>query len=260
MKLIKTLVLLLVLLLVLVLIAVIGYSGNQLWEIHKNSVQEAELHNRLLQYRPTQTTDARTKQPIHDAEADAPYVNESIADLQAEFPSVVGWLTVPNTQIDYPFAQGVNNDTYLHTDLDRRWSAAGTIFLDYRNSRTFTDFNTILYGHHMRNGSMFGTLQQFEEQDFFNGNAVGTVFLLDKTYEIQFFAFAVIPPDDGVIYNPTHTTREERVAFLEHIKTTARHYRDIGVTEYDQIITLSTCNYEFHDARMVLMGRLVPTA
>ena len=263
------------LLLALALVAVIGYSGNQLWEIHQNNVQEAEIHNRLLQYRPTQQTvpsadtpidgstdrlaDGSTDEPTHDAEANtefAPHVNQSIVDLQEAISDVVGWLTVPNTQIDYPFAQGIDNSTYLHMDLDQRWSAAGTIFLDYRNSREFTDFNTILYGHHMRNGSMFGTLQQFNERAFFEANSTGTLFLADKTYEIEFIAFAVIQPDDAVVYNHTSTTEEGRVAFLEHIKTTARYYRDIDVTEHDQIITLSTCNYEFHNARMVLIGRL----
>ena len=112
----------------------------------------------------------------------------------------------------------------------------------------------------MRNGSMFGTLQQFNEQAFFDANSTGTLFLADKTYEIKFIAFAVIPPDDAVIYDPAITTAEERIAFLEHIKAAARHYRDIGVAEHDQIITLSTCNYEFHNARMVLIGRLVPVS
>jgi len=262
------------LLLALVLVAVIGYSGSQLWEIRQNNVQEAELHNRLLQYRPTQQTvtstdtsadwhaDTPADRPARDAETNSEpvlHVNQNIVDLQAALPGVIGWLTVPHTQIDYPFAQGINNDTYLHMDLDQRWSAAGTIFLDYRNSRDFTDFNTILYGHHMRNGSMFGTLQRFSEQAFFDANSTGTLFLADKTYEIQFIAFAVIQPNDAVIYNHAIAT-EERVTFLEYTQTIARHYRDIGMTEHDQIITLSTCNYEFHDARMVLIGRLVRTS
>ena len=243
----------------LALVVVIGYSGTQLWGIHQNNAQEAEMHNRLLRYRPVRQM-AVSAEDSDDATVNTesgPHVNQSIADLQAIYPDAIGWLTVPNTQIDYPFVQGVDNDTYLHLDLDQRWAAAGTIFLDYRNGRDFTDFNTILYGHHMRNGSMFGTLQQFSEQAFFDANPVGTLFLVDKTYEIEFIAFAVIAPNDSVIYAPAITEDADRVAFLDHVRRIARHYRDINATADERIVTLSTCNYEFNDARMVLIGRLV---
>jgi len=242
--------------LVLALFTVIGYSGTQLWNIHQNNVQEAEIHNRLLQYKPTQQM---TSSGEHSDEGIAfmPHVNQSIVDLQTAHLDAVGWLTVPNTQIDYPFVQSVDNDTYLYLDLDQRPSAAGTIFMDYRNSSEFADFNTILYGHHMRSGSMFGTLQQFNTRSFFEENKRGTIFLANKTYEIEFMAFVVIAPNDMVIYNPVITEEADKLAFLDHVRDIARYYRDIDATTSDRIVTLSTCNYEFNDARMVLIGRLI---
>jgi len=109
----------------------------------------------------------------------------------------------------------------------------------------------------MRNGSMFGTLQQFNSQSFFDDNRTGTIFLAGATYEIEFIAFAVIQPNDAVIYNPNITTEAGKNAFLDHVRSVARYERDVGVTVNDRFITLSTCNYEFHNARMVLIGRLV---
>ena len=248
------------------LLVVIGYSGSQLLEIHQNNAQEAELHSRLMQYRPeilpplpVAPAPELGSEVLPESFLDipsAPSVNQSIVDLQATYSEAVGWLTIPNTKIDYPFAQGESNDIYLHMDLDQRWSAAGTIFMDFRNSRDFSDFNTILFGHHMRNGSMFGTLQQFNSQTFFDANRSGTIFLADKTYEITFIAFAVIVPDDAVVYNPVIETDADAVAFLDHVRSVARYYRDVGVTADDRLVTLSTCNYEFDDARMVLIGRL----
>ena len=248
---------------VLVLLAVIGYSSYQLLDINRSTAQEAELHNQLMQYRPAPQF-LISVSPLDEfsdesyTEADLVLrVNQSIVDLQASHPDAVGWLTIPNTRVDYPFVQGVDNKQYLHLDLNQNQSAAGTIFMDFRNNSDFSDFNTIIYGHHMRSGSMFAALQEFDKQAFFEANRTGTIFLANATYEIEFFAFAVIQPNDAMIYNPAITTDTDRIAFLDYINTTARHWRDIGATENDRIVTLSTCNYEFNNARMVLVGRLI---
>ena len=252
------------------LIGVIGYSGYQIYGINQDNVQEANMHNRLMQYRPETpellSTDSAFKSILSEPTLETPtdltldetanIVNQSIVDLQTVHPDAVGWLTVPNTKIDYPFAQGQSNDTYLHLDLDQSRSAAGTLFMDFRNNSDFSDFNTIIFGHHMRSGSMFGTLQQFNNQAFFENNRNGTIFLADKTYAVEFIAFSVIFSDDAVIYNPVIMTDTQATEFLDHVKNSSRYYRDVGVTANDRFVTLSTCNYEFEDARMVLIGRL----
>ena len=240
----------------LMLVAVIGYSGYQLWGIHSNNVQEAQMHKRMLQHRPVLQTSLLSVSRAEPAKFTESIVNQGIVDLQSLYPDVIGWLTIPNTRIDYPFAQGDDNDHYLHMDLDRNWSQAGTIFMDYRNSKDFSDFNNIIFGHNMRNGSMFGTLRNFNDQHFFDTNKTGTIFLANKTYEIEIMAFAVIKPDDAIIYNPYIETEEDKTIFLDYVKNMARYHRDIGITAKDRIITLSTCNYEFNDARMVVIGRL----
>ena len=248
-----------------VLIAIIGYSGYQLWGINQMHAQEAQIHSRLLHYKPVPLGSGPSISP-----ASSPYIaepklkpkpvlNQSILDLQAEYNDVVGWLTIPGTQIDYPFAQSNDNDYYLHMDLDQNRSAAGTIFMDYRNSKDFSYFNTIIFGHNMRNGSMFGTLQDFNDRDFFDNNKTGTIFLADRIYEIEFMAFAVIKPDDPVIFNTDIVRDIDKIAFLDYVKNAARHHRDIdiGVASRDRVITLSTCNYEFDNARMVIIGRIL---
>jgi sortase B len=244
------------------LIVVIGFSGYQLLEIGKSNAQEAKMHNQLLQYRPINQTlnlAEHTEDASIDYTSDASFiskVNQSIVDLQSVYPDAIGWLTIPNTNIDYPCVLGADNDHYLHMDLDQKQSAAGTLFMDFRSNRDFSDFNTIIFGHHMKSGSMFGTLQHFNNQTFFEDNMAGTIFLANQTYEIDFIAFAVIAPNDEVIYNTLVATEAEKAVFLDHINSVARYYRDMDITAEDRIVTLSTCSYEFDDARMVLVGRL----
>ncbi|MCL2562612.1 MAG: class B sortase [Oscillospiraceae bacterium] len=250
---------LLILLSVFALLGVIGYSGYRLQDINQNTAQEAELHRWLMQFHPMlQASPSDEPAPALLAErAPVPQVNQSILDLQAEFPDAVGWLTIPNTEVDYPFVQGTDNDYYLRRDLHQQRASAGTVFMDYRNNSGFSDFHTLIYGHHMRSGSMFAALQKFDDQAFFEANPTGTIFLTNATYEIEFMAFAVIRPNDAMIYDPLITTAEDKIAFLGYVRDIARHYRDIGTAENDRIVTLSTCNYEFNNARMVLIGRIV---
>ena len=246
-----------------ILIGAIGYSVYRLWDINTGYAQEAAMHSRLLSYRPTLMPTAVKAADIPtgiDAEAPAapaaPVVNQGVVDLQAKYQDVVGWLTVPGTAIDHPFAQGKDNDHYLHHNLDGDMTPTGTIFLDYRNHKDLSDFYNIIFGHNMRNGSMFGTLQQFNDPDFFDSHDTYTLFLAEGTYTVEIMAFSVIYPNDAVIYNPYVTTEAERLVFLGYVKNTARHYRDIKATPDQQFITLSTCNYEFNNGRMVLVGRL----
>jgi len=235
---------------ILVLVAVIIYSGYQLYLIHQTNTQIAEMRDRLQAYRPTiQTMQAQQALPYRDLPNAV--INQSIIDLQAKYPDVVGWLTIPDTLVDYPFVQATDNDYYLRRDLDGNSSQAGTLFMDYRNSQDFSDFNTPVFGHNMRNGSMFGTLQDIDLDN------IGIIFLANAIYEIEFFAFAVIRPNDTIIYNPNIFTEAARTAFLDHIKSVARYFRDIGATPNDNFVVLSTCSYEFNNARMVLIGRVI---
>jgi len=236
-----------------VLAAMVCYSGYRLFGIRYNYAQEAEMHSSLMPFRPTSQALPIYNVPSYTSTL---IVNQSIIDLQTKYPDIIGWLTIPNTRVDYPFAQSADNDFYLYRDLDANRSQAGTIFMDFRNNNDFSDFSTILFGHNMRNGSMFGTLQSFNNATFFDENRTGIIFLANKTYNLEFIAFAVIGPNDLVIYNPNITTETDKIAFAEHVRNIARHYRNIDITIDDQIIILSTCSYEFDNARMVLIGRI----
>jgi sortase B len=211
------------------------YSGYRLWLIQADYKQEADLHGEVMEYRP------REDEPA----------NQSVIDLRAKYPDVVGWLSVPGTNIDYPFAQSEDNDYYLRRDLNGDYALAGTLFMDYRCQPDFTSRNTVIYGHHMKNGSMFGALKAFSDKTFFDAHQRGTVYLPYETLTLEFFAYLVIQSDDSIIYSTAPGGD-----YIAYVKQNARQYRDVGLTDGDRVVTLSSCAYEFDGARMVLLARV----
>ena len=257
---------------VLCFIALIAYSGYQLWRLNIRYADEAQVHRLLLPYKPldaghlngeSTSGTAPGKGPSTGYGQDAGYgpdagyrsdvlaENQSILELQAQYPDSVGWLTILNTKIDYPFVQYEDNDYYLYRDISGTYAAAGTIFMDYRCTNDFTSQNTILYGHHMKNKSVFGSLDAFNDSRFFDENRTGVIYLANETLSLEFFASMVVEPSDYRIYGLMVDDD-----YFSHIKQNARCYREIGLTASDRIVTLSTCSYEFHDARMVLLARV----
>ena len=212
------------------------YSGYRVWGIQREYRDEAAMREQAIEFKP--------------ADGDE-LVNQSVIDLQAKYPDAVGWLRIPNTRIDYPFVWYKDNDFYLRRDLDGKTATAGTAFMDYRCEKAFTSQNTILYGHHMKNGSMFGTLNSFADNTFFDANPSGTIYLPRETLTLEFFAYMVISHRDTEIYSVDLSE-----SYFDYVKQYARQYRDISLTGEDRIVMLSTCGYEFENARLVLLAKV----
>ena len=96
--------------------------------------------------------------------------------LFAKSQDIIGWLYCPDTPINYPVVQAADNEYYLHRLLDDRNNSGGTLFVDYRNSSDLSDWNSIIYGHNMRNDSMFGSLTDYKSQSYFDAHP--EIFLL----------------------------------------------------------------------------------
>jgi sortase B len=220
---------------IVLLLGVAVYSGWQVFKTLAGYRAEADLRDAVMEYKP----------------APDETVNQGVLDLQATYPDVAGWLTVPGTKIDYPFVWRENNDFYLRRDLNGKHAAAGTLFLDYRCKKDLTSNNTIIYGHNMKNDSMFGTLKLFDDKAFFDENKYGVLYLPHKTLTLEFFAYMVIKHTNQEIYRV-----ELGEGYLDYVKQNARLYRDVALADGDRIVTLSTCSYEFNNARMVLLARV----
>ena len=191
-----------------------------------------------------------------DASPSGGITNSGIVSLKEKNHDVLGWITIPHTAIDYPFVQAADNAYYLHRDLNGDYLYAGTTFMDYRNAADFSDGNTILYGHSMKDGSMFANLRRFADREFFEVNNRGTIFLADQTLQVEFFAFVYADARADRIYS-RYNSKNTRIVFLEYLRKNAANYRDIGASESDSFVTLSTCVNSSGDERMVLIGRIV---
>ena len=179
--------------------------------------------------------------------------------LKAENPDVEGWLYCPNSRINYPVMRGATDDTYLHHNMAREYDFAGCLFVDSASTPNFADASTIIYGHHMLDDSMFGTLDDWSNQAFYDEHPV--MWLLTPTQDYQ----VVLVSGHAVsAYSDLYDVRREHDAAFAQFLATVSEQSDFTPLEEATInpdrnyVMLSTCSTLFEDARYVIHGKLVP--
>jgi sortase B len=177
-------------------------------------------------------------------------------ELQKINKDIVGWLRIPGTRVDYPVLQGKDNQYYLEHSFTGEKIRNASIFMDYRNKVKKTDFNTILYGHNMHDGSMLTDIVQYKEEVFFQKNVP---IFFDTLYQKgKWEVFAVYVTNTSFDYLVTNfKTPEESTAFINTVMEKSMYKKEITLTPEDHVLTLSTCSYEFKDARTVVQAKLV---
>ena len=216
------------------------YGGYSLWDTAM-LYQGAFVSDDLLEYKPS------------PGKTDGP----TLAELAGLNSDVRGWVTIDDTHIDYPIGQGETDMDYINKDVYGEFSLSGSIFMDSRNSRDFSDSYCLLYGHHMDNGAMFGDVAEFVDEEYFDTHRTGTLYLLDgNVYNIELFACVETDAFDSVIYQPTAQEQGNIAPLLDCIQATAVQYRDIGMMAENQVIGLSTCAEAQTNGRIVIFGRM----
>ena len=143
----------------------------------------------------------------------------------------------------------------MNTNVDGEYSLIGALFLDYRNKPDFSDFNSIIYGHHMAEDKMFGDIADFADRDFFDSHRYGSLFYEGKTHGIEFFAFLEVDAYDE-LYTPAVEGEENRQGYLEQIMEQAVYTRDLPVGTSDHLVLLSTCTSLLTNGRHILVGSI----
>lgn len=157
---------------------------------------------------------------------------------------VVGWIVMEGTQINYPIVQGSNNSYYLNHSYDKKYSGLGSIFMDFSSSSDFSDKNTFIYGHHTRNGSMFGEIKKYMKKEFYNDHPYFWLYTPENNYVAEIFSvYTADALSDS--YNQSFASLDEYKLYIEQIREKSVYKTDVIVNyETDKIISLYSCSHE----------------
>lgn len=190
-------------------------------------------------------TDTKTKEPDPDT------IDVDFDKLCADYPDVVGYIYSANTLVQQPIQYGKGNEYYLTHDLKGNTNNNGSIFIEQLNSGNFTDDNTIIYGHNMKTGMMFANLTLYKDKGYYNSHPYLYIYTPSQNYRVDLYAGFVCEYDDEVY--TTSLTQDQ----LKAMAAKSTFASNIG-TPTGKTVTLSTCSYEFNNARYVVVGALVP--
>lgn len=190
---------------------------------------------------------------------DDPYMEElakkDLEALRKVNPDVMGWIVIPGTQVDDPLMDGDDNDYYLKHTWDKKESAAGSICLEMLNNPDLRDFNTLIYGHRMKNESMFGSLKHYDSQEYFEEHPY--VYILDDSGSHRYEIFsAYTAPVDGATFTYGFRSVEGMEKFLDFCMKKSVIDTNVIPTTDDKVLTLVTCTGRGYEARWVVQAIL----
>lgn len=247
--------LILKILLVLVLVSGVLCAGIRQLEYYRSAQEQADAE---------QIASVPDSEPDEVPETEEetytdPYAGELASiDLEAlreVNDDIIGWISIPGTQVSYPLLQSVDNSYYLKHTWKEAYNSAGSIFLECRNAPDLSDFNTIIYGHNMRNGSMFGELKQYRDLEYWKEHP--SVYIVNDSGVHRYDIFAA--HEAGVrtiIYGLGITEQDTKERFIELAQTSSVIEPGVVPTVEDKIVTLSTCTGNGYDTRWVVQGVL----
>lgn len=162
----------------------------------------------------------------------------------------VGWLSIQGTNINYPVVRGGDNKKYLNTDFFNQKSDAGALFMDYRNIAQFNDNHTVIYGHYMKDGSMFHNLHLYKDESF---NEAHDVIQLQGLYETRSYTIFSVYIESANDYelNLNALSGNDEV-YLVEILSRSMYDFEITPSSNSKILTLVTCSYEIDNGRMIV--------
>ncbi len=175
--------------------------------------------------------------------------------LQSINKEIVGWIRFDNPEkISYPIVQGKDNDKYLKKTVEGKKNSAGSIFMDAYNTADFSDKNTFIYGHNMKNGSMFGQLRKYKSYDFYKENPYFYIYTPDGK-EVKYEVYAVcIVEDTSENYHKFYENDAHYLKYLQYIKSISRYDTGVEVTAQTQLVSLSTCTNVTETQRLLVHG------
>lgn len=219
----------------ILILSIMSLSGYMLWD--SNQIYEKADAKVYEPYMPTRNH------------------SKSFKELQQINSDVIGWLKVNNTHINYPLVQYENDDKYMNTDAEGNYSLSGSIFLHAENNPHFTDFNNIIYGHHMEKHMMFGDIGEFTNQNFFNKHHYGNLYYDGINHGIEFIAIMQLDAYNERAFNVC-ISEEAKQEYIKLIDSNSLYKRNVQISPNDHLVILTTCTSDMTNGRNVLVGKI----
>ena len=167
--------------------------------------------------------------------------------LKSQNQDIAGWIYIRGTTIDYPIVQGKDNEEYLHQDFNKKKSSSGTIFFDNNCKKDFTSDNNIIYGHHMKNGTMFAQLLKFREKSFLKKHNEIMIFTPDRTIHLKVISAYAQKAQNKIPV--TFANDKQKKAYIKKIESMSEQTIKTSRINDSHIYTFVTCSYEGEDNR-----------
>ena len=235
------------------------FAGNQLIREYRERHESADSYSDLEEFisfpeiPPPKDTDETVSTEFGETKPVPAGPVVDFTELTSINGDCVAWIYIEDTAISYPVVQGSDNSYYLKHLFNGRWNSAGCIFLDSRVDSDISDQHSIIYGHHMKDGTMFSGLTKYKKQSYYEEHTAGLLITPDCTYRIEFFAGYVTSVEDSA-WKVLFESDEEFEVWLKDAKARSWFTSLLSPAVTDRILTLSTCSYEFDNARYVLHG------
>lgn len=239
------------------------FSGFKLYSIIHEYRVDRQMYNGLSgQYvnsagEKTDPSAGAGSDPAGDEPREVSPISVDFDALLSQSQDVVGWLFCKDTVINYPVVQADDNFYYLNRFIDGTYNGSGSLFVDYTCNSDFSSRNTVIYGHHMKDGSMLASICNYGKQEYYDEHPVLYLNTPTQNYRVEVFS-GFITSADSDVYTMDFSSDSEYAAFQEKMKGFSDFACDVEIGPEDRMITLSTCTYEYDNARYVLMGKLIP--
>lgn len=249
------------LVMILVCVCVLGFSGYQLMSILLEYKAGTDEYDDLQQYVISEVpeiadTEEGDTEEQEEGEEEPALQHVSFDELKAINENIIAWIEIPDTQISYPVMQGSDNAYYLNHTFRDKVNGAGSIFMETLNASDFTDYHTILYGHNMKNGSMFGSLSEYKSPTYLVAHPYIYVSVEEGMLQYEIFS-CYVTKVGSESYTIGFAPDEVYAEYLEMIKGNSLYDTGVEVSVENQILTLSTCEKSGKTSRFVVHAKRI---
>ena len=238
-----------------VLICVFAFNGIQLVQKYFDYSNSELEYTSLKQYAPVVSdVPTETNQPKSTSNPNLGFNPQALKQINSDF---VGWIKIPGTNIDYPMAQGNDNTYYLTHSFKKERNSAGSIFLDYRIMGDFEGKNSIIFGHHMRNDTMFAQINLFKSSYFSKLHPYAYIFTPKGRLKYEYIGSYIFPGNKNVL-KISFNDKKSFLNYIKQIQSISSYKTTLRIEKDDKLLTLVTCTYEFENARFVVHFKQIP--